>query len=80
MISLKISFLLPTALSPTTASFYCNRSACHVMLSQFPQALSDARQAARIEPGFARAHLRAARCCLALGDTRGAREAVEKAK
>ena len=39
-------------LCPGTAAFYGNRSACHMMLSQFTQALADAKNAVQLDADF----------------------------
>lgn len=39
-------------LCPQTAAFYGNRSACHMMLSQFTQALADAKNAVQLDADF----------------------------
>ena len=39
-------------LCPQTAAFYGNRSACHMMLSQFTQALADAKNAVQLDAEF----------------------------
>ena len=59
-------------------AFYGNRSACYLMLGQPRQALEDARTATGLDPGFSKGWSRMARCCVMLGDTVSARQALTK--
>merc|ERR1712235_222109 len=65
-------------LCPQCASFYGNRSACYLMLGQPRQALEDAKTATSIQPDFSKGWTRIARCCVMLGDTVTARQALTK--
>ncbi len=67
-------------MSPETASFYGNRSACHMMLSQFAQALEDARSSVQLDAAFVKGYIRVAKCCVSLGDVVSAKQALNKAK
>ena len=50
-----------------------------MMLSQFPQALDDAKTSVTIDDAFVKGYIRVAKCCISLGDTTSARQAIEKA-
>jgi len=65
-------------LCPGTAAFYGNRSACHMMLSQFTQALEDAKNAVQLDTDFVKGYIRVAKCCISLGDVRSAEAALDK--
>ncbi|XP_043644416.1 dnaJ homolog subfamily C member 7 isoform X1 [Drosophila teissieri] len=65
------------SLCPDSAAYYGNRAACYMMLLNFNSALTDARHAIRIDPGFEKAYVRVAKCCLALGDIIGTEQAVK---
>lgn len=76
----------PTALScysdaiavcPDTASYYGNRSACHMMLGDYKSALEDARRSVQLDPKFEKGFVRIAKCCVALGDVVGAEQAIK---
>jgi len=66
------------SLCPGTAAFYGNRSACHMMLSQFTQALEDAKNAVQLDSDFVKGYIRVAKCCISLGDLRSAEAALER--
>merc|ERR1719328_279783 len=63
---------------PQCVPFYGNRSACYLMLGQPRQALEDAKTATGLDPEFAKGWTRIARCCVMLGDTVTARQALTK--
>jgi len=65
-------------LCPQCAPFYGNRSACYMMLGQPKQALEDAKTATNIDPTFVKGWARMAKCCVMLGDTVSARQAVNR--
>jgi len=65
-------------LCPQCVPFYGNRSACFLMLGQPRQALDDARTATGLDPEFSKGWTRIARCCVMLGDTVTARQALTK--
>jgi len=66
------------SLCPQTAAFYGNRSACHMMLSQFSQALQDAKTAVQLDQDFVKGYVRVAKCCISLGDVVSADQAIDK--
>jgi len=66
------------SLCPQTAAFYGNRSACHMMLSQFGQALQDAKTAVQLDRDFVKGYVRVAKCCLSLGDVVSAEQAIDR--
>ena len=66
-------------MDPECPAYYGNRSACHMMLSQFPQALEDARTSVTLDPAFVKGYVRMAKCCLTLGDAANAGQALDKA-
>ncbi|XP_033248590.1 dnaJ homolog subfamily C member 7-like isoform X1 [Drosophila miranda] len=65
------------SLCPDSAAYYGNRAACYMMLLNYNSALTDARNAIRIDPSFEKAYVRVAKCCLALGDIIGTEQAVK---
>jgi len=65
-------------LCPQCVSFYGNRSACYLMLGQPRQALEDARNSIKLDPDFTKGWTRVARCCILLGDTVSAKQALTK--
>ena len=65
-------------LCPQCVSFYGNRSACYLMLGQPRQALEDARTSTNLDQEFAKGWTRVARCCVMLGDTVSAKQALTK--
>jgi len=65
-------------LCPQCASFYGNRSACYLMLGQPRQALEDAKTSTSLDPAFEKGWTRLARCCVLMGDTVTARQALTK--
>uniref|UniRef100_A0A1B0DR43 Uncharacterized protein n=1 Tax=Phlebotomus papatasi TaxID=29031 RepID=A0A1B0DR43_PHLPP len=56
------------SLCPNLPAFFGNRAACHMMLGDYKQALSDARQAIDLDPSFEKGFIRIAKCCLMLGE------------
>lgn len=66
------------SLCPQTAAFYGNRSACHMMLSQFSQALQDAKTAVQLDRDFVKGYVRVAKCCISLGDVVSADQAIDR--
>jgi DnaJ family protein C protein 7 len=67
------------SLDPDCPAYYGNRSACHMMLSQYPQALADAKTSVSLDAAFVKGYIRMAKCCLTLGDTVTAGQALDKA-
>lgn len=67
-------------LCPDTVAYYGNRSACRMMMGMYQDALEDARESIRLDTGFAKGYVRVAKCCLALGDTAAALNAINKAE
>lgn len=66
-------------LDPHSAVLYSNRAAAHMMLDQHREALSDADEAIRLKPGWAKGHSRRGAALYRLGDLAGARDALEQA-
>ncbi|XP_059220602.1 dnaJ homolog subfamily C member 7 isoform X1 [Stomoxys calcitrans] len=66
------------SLCPDSATYYANRSACYMMLSNYTNALTDARTAVQLDPSFEKAYVRIAKCCVAMGDIIGAEQAIKK--
>jgi len=67
------------SLDPECPAYYGNRSACHMMLSQYTQALEDARASVSLDAAFVKGYVRIAKCCLTLGDAASAGQALDKA-
>lgn len=55
--------------APDVAAYYSNRAAAFVMTKQYAEALADCIQATSLDPSFVKAHLRAGKCALILGNT-----------
>ena len=66
-------------LCPECPAFYGNRSACHMMLSQFTQALADAKCSVQLDASFVKGYVRVSKCHVALGDAISAQQAIDKA-
>ena len=75
-----LSLLPPTAPAATRASLHSNRSACHLMLQQYPPALDDSLQAIQSDATFGKAYVRAAKCYLAMGQYDRARDMLRQSK
>ncbi|XP_002132833.3 dnaJ homolog subfamily C member 7-like [Drosophila pseudoobscura] len=56
------------SLCPDSALYHYNRGSMYEYLQDFNSALTDARNAIRLDPSFGKAYVLVARCCLALGD------------
>ena len=50
-----------------------------MMLSQFAQALADAKCSVQLDVNFVKGYIRVSKCCVALGDAISAQQAIEKA-
>ena len=50
-----------------------------MMLSQFAQALEDAKCSVQLDGTFVKGYIRVSKCCIALGDAVSAQQAIEKA-
>ena len=74
-----LSVHLLAGLDPECPAYYGNRSACHMMLSQYTQALEDARASVSLDAAFVKGYVRIAKCCLTLGDAASAGQALDKA-
>lgn len=66
-------------LCPENAAYYGNRSACYMMLCMYKKALEDAQKAVSLDPTFTKGYIRAAKCCIALGDLLNGEQAVRRA-
>ena len=64
---------------PDDARLWCNRAAAHVMLDQLEAAISDCGKAAGLDPGLAKAYIRAARAYTGLGLVHRAKDLVATA-
>jgi len=67
-------------LCPECPAYYGNRSACHMMLSQYQKALDDAKTAVNLDSNFVKGYVRIAKCCVALGEIPSAKQAIERGK
>lgn len=65
-------------LCPESAAFLGNRSACYMMLGDYRAALKDCRDAIAIDEKFDKCYVRAAKCCLSLGDIVGTEQLIKK--
>ncbi|KAJ3271017.1 hypothetical protein HK104_004768, partial [Borealophlyctis nickersoniae] len=68
------------ALQPTNATYYANRAAARTMLRQYEDAYRDSCAATQLDPDFIKAYLRAAKCCLHLGNPGEAEGQLQQAK
>ena len=50
-----------------------------MMLSEFSQALQDAKCSVQLDQSFVKGYVRVAKCCVALGDIVSAQQAIDKA-
>ena len=66
------------SLCPDSPTYYGNRAACYMMLSNYTNALNDARTAVRLNPKFEKAYVRIAKCCVAKGDIIGTEQAIKR--
>ena len=73
-----VTVVIISDLCPQCTAFYGNRSACYLMLGQPRQALEDAKTATNLDPEFNKGWSRIARCCVMLGDTVTAKQALTK--
>uniref|UniRef100_A0A069DZ51 Putative dsrna-activated protein kinase inhibitor p58 n=1 Tax=Panstrongylus megistus TaxID=65343 RepID=A0A069DZ51_9HEMI len=67
-------------LSPENSAFYGNRSACHMMLGHYKEALEDALKSVSLDSKFIKGWIRMAKCYLAIGDISGAETAISYVK
>uniref|UniRef100_A0A182TWZ8 J domain-containing protein n=1 Tax=Anopheles melas TaxID=34690 RepID=A0A182TWZ8_9DIPT len=65
-------------LSPGTAAYYGNRSACYMMLGDYRSALNDVKTAITIDEKYEKGYVRMAKCSLMLGDVIGTEQAIRK--
>ncbi|XP_058125350.1 dnaJ homolog subfamily C member 7 isoform X2 [Anopheles ziemanni] len=65
-------------LSPDTAAYYGNRSACHMMRGDYRAALNDVKKAISIDEKYEKGYIRMAKCSLVLGDVVGTEQAIRK--
>lgn len=63
---------------PENASYLGNRTACHMMLANYKEALNDAKRSIILDPKFEKGYLRAAKCCLFLGDIVQTEQTIKK--
>lgn len=66
------------ALCPDNPSYLGNRSACYMMLANYKEALNDAKRSIQLDSMFEKGYLRAAKCCLLLGDLVQAEQTIKK--
>lgn len=66
------------SLCPDSAAFLGNRSACYMMMGDYKAALNDCRQAIAFDDKFEKCYVRAAKCCLALGDIVATEQIIKK--
>ena len=66
-------------LCPECPALYDSRSACHLMLSQYTQALADAKCSVELDASFVEGYVSLSKCYVALGDAILAQRAIDKA-
>lgn len=64
------------ALWPENVTYYWNRSACYMMMSNFKEAIADCSHAVTVDVNFSKGYIRMIKCQLILGDTSGAERAI----
>lgn len=65
-------------LCPQISSYYSNRSACHMMLSNHREALEDARKATHLDPTLTKGYVRILKCAIALGEITTAENVIKQ--
>merc|ERR1712156_1210277 len=65
-------------LCPENPAYYGNRAACQMMLSQYNKALEDAKTSVQLDSNFVKGFVRIAKCCIALGETPSAKQAIDQ--
>lgn len=65
-------------LCPENPSYLGNRSACHMMLSNYKEALNDAKKSISLDSKFEKGYMRAAKCCILLGDLVQTEQTIKK--
>ncbi|KAL5278876.1 DNAJC7 family protein [Megaselia abdita] len=63
---------------PTEAIFYSNRSACYIMLSNYTEAMADARIAIICDKTFKEAYMRLLHCLIVTGDYNTGFEVIDQ--
>eukprot|EP00128_Syssomonas_multiformis_P017252 Colp12_sorted_trinity150504_noHs@13270 len=66
-------------LAPTIAANYGNRGAAYMMQEKYKLALADCMEALNLDKDFVKAHMRASKCYLALGNLEAARRHAQSA-
>lgn len=66
------------SLCPANPSFLGNRAACYMMLANYKEALNDAKLSMQLDPKFEKGYLRAAKCCILLGDLVQTEQIIKK--
>lgn len=66
------------SLCPENPSYLGNRTACYMMLANYKEALNDAKKSIQLDPKFEKGYLRAAKCCLFLGDVVQTEQTIKK--
>ncbi|KAG5676507.1 hypothetical protein PVAND_006338 [Polypedilum vanderplanki] len=65
-------------LCPDNPSYLGNRAACLMMLGNYKDALNDAKKSIQLDSKFEKGYLRAAKCCLLLGDLVQTEQTIKK--
>lgn len=63
---------------PENPAYLGNRAACYMMLANYKEALNDAKLSMQLDPKFEKGYLRAAKCCLLLGDLVQTEQIIKK--
>lgn len=65
-------------LCPENPSYLGNRAACYMMLANYKEALNDAKRSIQLDSKFEKGYLRAAKCCILLGDLTATEQIIKK--
>lgn len=66
------------SLCPENPAYLGNRAACLMMIGDYKRALSDAKKSTQLDPNFEKGFMRAAKCCLLMGDMVGTDQAIKR--
>lgn len=66
------------SLSPENSAYLGNRAACYMMLANYREALNDAKMSIQLDSKFEKGYIRAAKCCILLGDLVQTEQIIKK--
>ena len=74
-----ITLTISIDLDPSNSTYLNNRAAAKIQIGDFSGALNDCRSALKVDPTFIKAHIRASKCYLNLGQVQEAVSELELA-